>query len=324
MKFADTSRILESSDFDQFVGVFEDLHFECKGAPYQLADNREKQELAKDVCGFANSEGGIIVVGLETEISSGHPGEEVARVRPFSKDLMNLKQYRDVLSTWIYPPISGLKINWYPCKDNSISKSKGLGAILVPRQEARHFPFLITRYIDEKGKSNEIVFGFSQRKLDEVHHHSVQRIHHLIQQGMTSESLVQRLETIESLLIDQIGGGSVADLEREIVNRDNKITETRTRTFVEKKKNIINERLSEALRTVQLESNPAFMLYAFSIVNTSIPDLLASRSSESASIIRNPPQLRYHGFGLETDQEPIIVKGRLRRSMIAKYKIVEV
>jgi hypothetical protein len=324
MKFEEALKILESSYFDQFVGVFEDLHFECKGVPYQLAENREKQELAKDVCGFANSAGGIIVIGLETEISPEHPGEKVSRVRPFLEDLMNVKQYRDVLSTWIYPPISDLKINWYPCADNSSSESKGIGVIIVPRQEARSFPFLITRYVDEKGKSNEFVFGFSQRKLDEVHHHSVQRIHHLIQQGMTYESLALRLDTIESLLIGQIEGGAVVNFEEEIRNQNNKVTETRTQTFSEKRQRIINKRLSEALSTVQLETNPAFILYVFPIVNTSIPDLLASRNSESASIIRNPPQLRYHGFGLETDQEPIIVKGQLRRSMIAKYKIVEV
>jgi len=223
MNFEETLKILESSDFYKFVGVVEDLHFECKGAPYQLVNNKDKQELAKDVCGFANSEGGIIVVGLETEIRPEHPGEEVSRVRPFPQDLMNLKQYSDVLSTWVYPVISGLKINWYPCIDSSSSSPKGIGAIIVPRQETRAFPFLITRYVDEKGKNNEIVFGFSQRKFDEVHHHSVQRIHHLIQQGVSNEFLSQRLETIELILIKQVEGGPFGELEKEITNQDNKI-----------------------------------------------------------------------------------------------------
>lgn len=102
------------------------------------------------------------------------------------------------------------------------------------------------------------------------------------------------------------------------------ILETQSRAFTEKRENIIGKRLSNALNTVQLESDPAFLLYVFPIVNTSVLDLLDSRNSEATSIIRNPPQLRFHGFGLETDQEPVIVKGQLRRSIINKYKMIEV
>jgi len=55
MDIEKTLKILSSTAFDQFIGKIEDLRFECKGAPYHLPDIKNKQELAKDVCGFANS-----------------------------------------------------------------------------------------------------------------------------------------------------------------------------------------------------------------------------------------------------------------------------
>ncbi|MBI4641613.1 MAG: hypothetical protein HY731_13015 [Candidatus Tectomicrobia bacterium] len=43
--------ILERGNFDEFIGVVEDEQLECKSAPYQVQNDHEKQELAKDVSG---------------------------------------------------------------------------------------------------------------------------------------------------------------------------------------------------------------------------------------------------------------------------------
>ena len=50
--------ILESGNFDDLIGVVEDEYVEAKQEPYQLVDEHNKQELAKDISGMANSKGG--------------------------------------------------------------------------------------------------------------------------------------------------------------------------------------------------------------------------------------------------------------------------
>lgn len=48
--------LLESGNFESLIGKPEDLFFECKGSSYQLEQDREKLELAKDVSAFANAQ----------------------------------------------------------------------------------------------------------------------------------------------------------------------------------------------------------------------------------------------------------------------------
>lgn len=322
MKVEKALKILSSSDFDSFIGEIEDPYFEVKGAPYHLSDVQQKQELAKDVCGFANSQGGVIIIGLETSINPEHPGEEVTRVRPFQEDLLNVKQYRDTLNSWVYPPISDLDVKWYPLKEDAL---RGIAAVIIPKQDNKFFPFLITRHIEDNGKINEIVFGFSQRRLDEVHHHSVQRLHHLIQQGLSNEGLSQRLETIENILMPQTVGIElpVSKGFEKVDKLENGIKVTDIMSAEEKRKEVISYRMKQALIDAELESKPVLVLYTMPVINTVVPDLFASRDSQVVSVLRNPPGLRVHGFDLQTDQEPKIIKGQLRRSFIPGYKLLE-
>jgi hypothetical protein len=156
MQISEMKAILDSGEFQKFIGEVEGQHFECKGAPYHLGNNSQKQELAKDVAGFANADGGVIVIGLSTDKIPTSFGEKVSKVRPFSSDLFSAKQYRDILRTWLYPNVTGLDIEWYPSTGD---RTVGIAAIIVPPQQQSLHPFLITRYITEGEKGTEIVFG---------------------------------------------------------------------------------------------------------------------------------------------------------------------
>lgn len=59
---AEVAAILQSGDFTRLLGGLEDDHLECKSAPYNLDQEREKMELAKDVSALANADGGIILI----------------------------------------------------------------------------------------------------------------------------------------------------------------------------------------------------------------------------------------------------------------------
>ena len=63
---AETAAILAARDFNQFIGLAENQHFEVKSASYDLAQAAGRFELAKDVAALATTEGGYLIAGLNT------------------------------------------------------------------------------------------------------------------------------------------------------------------------------------------------------------------------------------------------------------------
>lgn len=101
--------ILQSGDFTQLLGVLEDDHLECKSFPYNLDQDREKMELAKDVSALANADGGIILIGVQTEQEPSHQGDIIRRVGCFTQARLEFSQYQSVLSEWVVPSIPGVR-----------------------------------------------------------------------------------------------------------------------------------------------------------------------------------------------------------------------
>jgi predicted HTH transcriptional regulator len=66
-------KIIESRDFESLIGGAENIFFESSLEKYEVGKESEEAwkkgnlELAKDVCVFANSNGGIILIGLGEE-----------------------------------------------------------------------------------------------------------------------------------------------------------------------------------------------------------------------------------------------------------------
>jgi Putative DNA-binding domain len=106
-------KILESAVFDELIGAIEDECLECKGAPYVLKEEYQRRELAKDVAALANAEGGIILLGVNTERNPIHLGDEIKKIREFPENLIGRSQYDDVLGSWIYPTLQGVNVEWF-------------------------------------------------------------------------------------------------------------------------------------------------------------------------------------------------------------------
>lgn len=99
-KQLDTSQIvtiLKSGDFDELVGTVEDDHFECKAEPYRIEDEHQKFELAKDVSALANAQGGIILIGVQTERDSTRATDVISKVRPFGDTVRRPSRQTDPL-----------------------------------------------------------------------------------------------------------------------------------------------------------------------------------------------------------------------------------
>ena len=60
------NKILKEGRFSELLGMTESHNFECKSQTYDLSQPKQQHELAKDVSAIANTEGGVIIVGLKT------------------------------------------------------------------------------------------------------------------------------------------------------------------------------------------------------------------------------------------------------------------
>jgi hypothetical protein len=292
--------ILSSGNFNSLIGKIEDEYFECKGAPYHLDSDAQKQEFAKDVSGFANAGGGIILVGVATEINPIHRGEEVSAVNSFAESLIDIKQYYDVLGSWIYPSLRGLNIKWFSHADDS---TKGLIAIHIPEQPENKLPFLVTKTVDNAGKLNTIVFGYFERKRSNVDSMTVEELHLTLKDGMRYDTLTSQYENIQETLSQFL----VEQPQKKIAE----LSQTR------------HERVNEAITAVGLQSLPTFILTAMPTTAVEIQGLFESRDSDLVRLLEHPPVLRYGGFDIDVGATARIIRGQLRRAVSDKRNSLE-
>jgi hypothetical protein len=129
----DIAELLIARRFDALTGTAEHEQVECKSAPYRLDDDAQRQELAKDVAGLANANGGVIVIGFRTVRNEDTREDIIRGVSPFDRMLIDTERYHDVLSTWIYPTLDGVQVRWHESVPG-----RGVMEVLVPPQAGKH------------------------------------------------------------------------------------------------------------------------------------------------------------------------------------------
>jgi len=189
-------KIISSGDFNPMIGKIENDFFDCKSQIYDLKNEYSKRELAKDVSSFANLNGGYILVGLKTEDSKTHFGEEIKEINFIDKALVDTGQYNNVINDWIYPKIDGVEVKWITTGESV----KGVLIIKIPPQKESQKPFLIKKIIEEK-KDSEIIFGYSKRKQDKSESLKIEDIHRAIRDGLLYDKNIEnRFNNLESVM----------------------------------------------------------------------------------------------------------------------------
>jgi hypothetical protein len=202
---ADVAAILQSGDFNQFVGLVEDEYLEVKSTTYDLANSAERRyELAKDVAAMATSLGGYLIIGLSTTLIVARDEDEIDALTLIPHADFNEAQYRGIIATHTYPPIEGLTIDWM----SSGGGPNGLGVILIPPQNADRKPFVIAKIVENGDYLKEIVVGYAQRIQDANQPLTPARLQEMLRKG--SDSTSQRLTRIEELL-DTMRGNAPQD-----------------------------------------------------------------------------------------------------------------
>lgn len=293
--------ILGSGEFNRLVGALEVEHLECKAAPYHLAQDHQKMEIAKDVSALANAEGGIILLGVETGRDALHHGDVVQRIRPFDRALLDIGQFEQVLGAWIYPGIRGLQIVWYP---SAADARRGIVAVLIPNESSQDKPYLVGKVVETTRRVVGSYVGFFERRRDGVAPLSVQELRDRLKDGLRFSDLERRLESIEE---------SVGRLTaRPAGEAPPAITAA-----------VIAERRSRARVAVGFAERPSFILAAWPLNHSRFPTLFESRAAEVVRLLENPTRLRVAGFDLSTRRQSEILDGELRRCVIPGSKLIE-
>jgi hypothetical protein len=297
-ELADIRFLIETGDFQQLIGEFESQHLDGKAQPYSFGGgNDAKREFAKDVAAFANANGGCIIIGAETTLSSLQAGEQITALKPFPETLFNADQYGKILDEWLYPAPTGLIIKWFPEKDTPQS---GIGVIFVPAQAPETKPFLLTRTFGDR-KSTEIQLGYAERHLDRTDIKSVVELHHAMRIGMNLEAtLLNRITNLETLLqrhfaIPEPGPSKQSTLVSEpAAIRTSEITAKRVERIR------AQEPLGDA-RTLIIVITP--------VPRSELQSIFSDHPDSIRRAIENPYSLRAFGWGIRTGAAARFVDG---------------
>jgi hypothetical protein len=284
--------ILKSGNFNDLLGVVEDDHFECKGEPYRIEEDHQKFELAKDISALANAQGGIIVIGVQTEQDPTRATDVINKIRPIAATVVNVSQYENVVRTWVYPPVKDIEIRWF---ESSQKTGLGLVAIMVGNQGQVWRPFLLTRSIEPSGRVSTTLFGYAERGTGKSLPMSVQQLHTILRDGY------------------RVGTGAFVP-----ITRPEQVPPQKGPTHS------LAGRIEAAIEAVELIDRPVFILAAAPEQMIELESLFSTRDADVVRLLEDPPHLRPSGFGPDAGINSRIVEGKCRRAVVPQYKLLEV
>lgn len=301
LTFSNLQTIVDGGTWDQLKGQPENDVFDCKKTLYDLSVDGQKQELAKDVSSFANAEGGFLLLGIEVSKSTTHPGDEVATLRPFSRDLLDPKQYVDIVNNWIVPKVEGMTVEWHA---EVAGGTHGFGVIRIPPQPEGQKPFVIAKVVLETGRRRDMLVGFVQRKRDTSQPATPSDVAKWLSDGRNYQTQIEtRLDEISARLAGTGDRRAVAPAEGPSDDE-------------------VKERISASVQATGLINRPHYVLAAVPSRGTSASTILESGPNTITWTLENPPVLRYAGWSLETLDNARIVEGRFRQLTNGDRKVL--
>lgn len=281
--------IINDGNFDLLKGKPESDWLECKRQKYLLDEEKGKRELAKDISSFANStEGGFILIGVETEKSDQYQVDTIAYIRPFAQNIINIEQYHNVIRDWVYPA-PDTKIEWKSYKQSN----KGILVITIPPQSEGLKPFLVSKTIEDSGKFTEILFGYVERKRANSVPKKVVELHQIFRDGLFyGTNISRRFDDITALFSDS-----------RMPNVSPKRSDEE-----------ISVRITDSIMSSGLNGHRKLIIAVYTREEVSLPEWFDS-GSELIKSFENPPELRRSGWGLNIRKRSNIIKGELRRTV---------
>jgi hypothetical protein len=113
------------AEVQALVGRPEDLYFEAKTCSTPFSE-RDKMHLAEALSGFANSDGGVLVYGLEAHGGDRTKPDVVTRVQPLSNLAKSHSEVLALVGQIVGPPVEGVQVTPRP-----LTRDPGRGLLLV-------------------------------------------------------------------------------------------------------------------------------------------------------------------------------------------------
>lgn len=192
----------ESGDFRQLIGISEDEHIEFKE---QLDLNlvQDKHKFAKSLASFANTNGGILVIGVGTDRKNDTRIDYASRITAIAGNL-DIGRYHRIAQDLLYPSIP-ITFRRHPDITNS---DRALVTAEVSSALSQR-PILVTKTYSET-LNGGTVFGYYRRGMEGVDNVRHAEIHALLQTGEQLKEVAALKESISQVSID------LADLRRAL------------------------------------------------------------------------------------------------------------
>jgi len=306
LSLEEVRKIVAGGLWGSLVGQIEGDFFDCKRTAYRLDENRQCEELAKDVSSFANAEGGFILLGFDSKRSATHPADEVTSRRPFDSKYLNAEQYYTLLRDWVLPEIDGLKVQWVPQVPGG---AEGFGLIEIPPQKEARKPFVLVRTVQEDGKRRGLLVGYVQRRRDVSQPAAPHEVAQWLRDGRNYQARVETgLADIKAALERIAPGGGAAGGTAADESIDPATVEVR---------------INDALGVTGLVKRPYYVLAAWPTPTSEPRTILQTGPGTITGLLENPPVLRYAGWSLETlDHAAGVVEGKYRQVTNGDRKVL--
>ncbi|WP_172803766.1 AlbA family DNA-binding domain-containing protein [Actinoalloteichus hymeniacidonis] len=159
------------------IGLCESQYLDAKSSGYNLRIDSQKLELASDVAAFANAtDGGVILIGAETA-KDKFGRDQIVKFPGIASRSVDVNQYRDTISRYAIPGISGLRI------DVCETEGSELLCILIPPQNPSKIPFIVKGSINKNGKISGKHIAVPIRSTDGNTHLDAHLIHAALSDG---------------------------------------------------------------------------------------------------------------------------------------------
>ncbi|WP_328965587.1 RNA-binding domain-containing protein [Streptomyces virginiae] len=207
---------LDAHEPVSLLGLRETQWIDAKAAPYQLANPKAVEELAKDVAAFANGGGGVIVIGIATRPE--HDEEVLDHIVGVDPAAVNVDQIRKLIRQWITPAPRGVRIGW------SGADGERVLFIDVPAQAVDTL-FVVPAAVGKPGSPRTDTVAVPMRDGDSTHWLPRTEIQQLLSAGVRASGMptAQALTELVRRAVSDAGpdgglrvGQGLPDWEREM------------------------------------------------------------------------------------------------------------
>lgn len=140
---------------------------------------KHRFELAKDLTALANKDGGVILIGVETEKDATSKEDVAKKLRPVAPGLINAELIKQVIHNWVFPRLEVEVLS------HSVEGETGeLWSLSVERFRDIDNPYIVTKNFVGNGGASPNIFGVFERSGSHNIAYSPQQIHHWINRGI--------------------------------------------------------------------------------------------------------------------------------------------